>query len=335
MSKTLDTVRLQNIAQGYAQSATLMAAVELGLFGVIERGAGTFDEVAVALDLHPTSAERLIVMCAATGLLERTDGRYHNVPDVARYLVEDSPHYAGAWMLFTKSKWNEWGRLSEHLRAKSLKTLGDIADFSVERAREYHDATYSIGMGAGRRFNRQVDLSGRKKILDLGGGSGCYSIVAAKAHPELEAVIFELPPVVVVANDFIAEHQLENRIRAVAGDFTRDELPRDVDVVIMASNLPMYGREIIADVIARAHDCLLPGGEMHLIGETVNDEKTGPIGPAFWGMGQSVEETTGLAHSTAECVGYFESAGFVEVAVNEFIPGTLKRIFGKKAGVGG
>ena len=73
MSKSLDTVRLQNIAQGYAQSATLMAAVELGLFGVVERGAGTFDEVAVVLDLHPTSAERLMVMCAATGLLEKTD----------------------------------------------------------------------------------------------------------------------------------------------------------------------------------------------------------------------------------------------------------------------
>ena len=55
--------------------------------------------------------------------------------------------------------------------------------------------------------------------------------------------------------------------------------------VIMASNLPMYGPKVVADVIAKAHDCLLPGGEMHLIGETVDDDKTGPVGPAFWGSG--------------------------------------------------
>lgn len=331
MSQRIDTVRLQNIAQGYAQSATLMAAVELDLFSAVEKGAGTFEEVASALDLTLTSAERLVVMCAATGLLEKREDRYHNAPDVARFLVKDSPRYAGAWMLFTKDRWDEWGRLADHLRAKDLKRLGNIAGFTVEQARHYHNATYSIGMGAGRLFNRQVDLSGRRKILDLGGGSGCYSIVAAQAHPDIEAVIFELESVAIVANEFIAEHGLGERVKAVKGDFTADEFPRDADVAIMASNLPMYGRDIIAGVIARTHDALLPGGEMHLIGETIDDDKTGPIGPAFWGMGQAIEETTGLAHSTAECVGYFEAAGFAKVEVADFIPGSLKRITGTKA----
>ena len=61
--------------------------------------------------------------------------------------------------------------------------------FTVERAREYHQATYSIGMGAARRFHRQVDLSGRSKIMDLGGGSGCYCIVAATAGPGIKAEV--------------------------------------------------------------------------------------------------------------------------------------------------
>ena len=56
----------------------------------------------------------------------------------------------------------------------------------------------------------------------------------------------------------------------------------------MASNLPMYSREMIAAVIRKAHDALLPGGQMHLIGETTNDERTGPWGPAYWGLGQAV-----------------------------------------------
>ena len=331
MSQPIDTVRLQNLAQAYAQSATLMAAVELDLFTAIEAGAGTVEEVASALDLPPTSAERLLVMCAASELLEKADGRYVNAPDVARFLVKGSSRYAGPWMLFTKDKWNEWGRLAQHLQAKSLNTLGNIASFSVEQARAYHEATYSIGMGAGRRFNRQVDLTGRKKILDLGGGSGCYSIIAAQAYPEIESVVFELPSVAIVANEFIAEHGVQDRVKAVAGDFTKDAFPSGADVVIMASNLPMYGRDMIGAVVAKAHDVLLPGGEMHLIGETINDEKTGPIGPAFWGMGQAIEETTGLAHSTQECVNYFHTAGFETVDVLDFIPGSLKRIVGTKS----
>ncbi len=60
---------------------------------------------------------------------------------------------------------------------------------SRSRPRAYHEATYSVGMGAARKFMREVDLSGVKKIIDLGGGSGAYSIVAAKTQPNLEAIV--------------------------------------------------------------------------------------------------------------------------------------------------
>ena len=85
------TVRLQNIAQSYGQSAALMAAVEVGLFIAISKGAGTYEEVARALDIHPTNAERLMVMLCAAGLLEKTRGRHSNAGDVERFLVEGSP----------------------------------------------------------------------------------------------------------------------------------------------------------------------------------------------------------------------------------------------------
>src|SRR5262245_5010116 len=103
----VDTVRLQNLAQGYGQSAALMAAVELKLFTAVSKGAGTFAEIARALDIQPTNAERLAVMCTAMGLLLRDGERLTNAADVERFLVEGSPSYAGPWMLFTKPAWNE------------------------------------------------------------------------------------------------------------------------------------------------------------------------------------------------------------------------------------
>ena len=325
------TVRLQNVAQSYGQSAALMAAVEIGVFTAISKGAGTYDEVAHAVDIHPTSAERLMVMLCAAGLLDNTQGRHSNAPDVERYLVEGKPGYMGPWITFTKPQWNEWGRLGEHLRNKNLKVMGSIETFTVADARRYHEATFSIGLGAGRRFVRQVDLVGRKRIMDIGGGSGAYCIAAAKEHASLHAVVLDLPVVCEVARDFIAANGVADRVEARPCNFTRDPFPADCDVAIMASNLPMYGREMIANVIRKAHDALLPGGQMHLIGEMTNDARTGPWGPAYWGLGQAVSDSLGLAHSEADVIGYFRAAGFTDVGLHEFIAGSLGRVSGTKA----
>ena len=298
------TVRLQNIAQAYGQSAALMAAVELGVFTAIAKGAGTFDEIAAATDILPTNAERLAVLLAAAGLLTRdAGGRLRNADDVQRFLVEGEPGYMGPWITFTKPQWNEWGRLGEHLCLKNLKTMGTIANFSVADARRYHQATYSIGMGAGRRFVRQVDLSKKKRIMDIGGGSGAYCIQAAKAHEHIRAVVLDLPVVCEVTREFLAENGVAGRVEAQACNFVTDPFPGDCDVAIMASNLPMYSRAVIASVIRKAHDALLPRGQMHLIGETTNDERTGPWGPAYWGLGQAVADSEGLAHSEADVLG--------------------------------
>ena len=328
----VDTVRLQNIALAYGQSAALMAAVELGLFTAVSGGADTVEAIAAALDIHPVNAERLVTMCTAMDLLERKDGRYSNAPDVERFLVAGGSSYAGPWMLFTKPGWEGWGRLGEHLRTKDLRLLGPVADMTVADARAYHEATYSIGMGAGRRFCRQVDLSGRRKIIDIGGGSGAYCINAAQQHPHIEAVVLDLPPVVEVAREFIAENGVSDRVTAQACDFTADRFPDGADVAIMASNLPMYGPEVIGAVLRKACEALEPGGEMHLIGETLHDDRVGPIGPAYWGLAQAIPHTMGMAHSEADCVGYMEAAGFCDVTVNVFVPGALSRICGRKPG---
>ena len=203
-SKTpMTTVRLQNIAQSYGQSAALMAAVELGVFTAISQGAGTFDEVADKLDLHPTNAERLIVLLCAAGLVEVDAGRLRNAPDAERFLVEGQPSYMGPWITFTQPQWNEWGRLAEHLRNSELRDLGTIDKLTVDDARRYHRSTYSIGMGAGRRFVRHVDLSARRKIMDIGGGSGAYCICAANTHPEIQGVVLDLAVVCEVTREIL------------------------------------------------------------------------------------------------------------------------------------
>lgn len=328
----LDTTRLQKMAQAYWESAALMAAVELEVFTAIARGQDTIPAVAKTIGISERNAERLLTALTAMTLLSRDGQRFANAPDVQRFLVKDGERYAGPWILFTKPRWTAFGELSERLRRREESTLGQYTEFTVDDARRYHAATYSIGMGAARLFSRSVDLTGRKLMLDLGGGSGAYSIVATKTYPGLKAIVLDLPPVAVVAREYIAANGAADRVSAMAGDFTTSDFPQGVDVVVMASNLPQYEPALIRLVVGKAFAALVPGGEMHLIGETLHDDRRGPLSAALWGLNEAVQGSTGVAHTEGEVRSYLQDAGFTDVAVHPFVPGVLSRVVGRKPG---
>ena len=321
------------MSRAFISSASLFAAIDLELFTCVAAGDNTVASFAIRAGISTINAERLMTMCAASGLLNWVEDHFENAEDVERFLVKGEKSYAGAWLTFTRPGWENWGNLTEKLKTQEqAKVIGSYDPMPVEYARRYHEATASVGFGSGRRFVKQVNLSGRKKIMDLGGGSGAYSIVAAQAYPEITAVIFDLPPVVEVTDEFITNNNVEDRVSTQGGDFTKDAFPENCDVGIMASNLPQYNREIILSVINKAFDALLPGGEMHLIGEMLDDDREGPLDAAIWGLMEALSNSTGMTHTRADCVGYFNQAGFKAVQVNEFIPGILARVSGVKPG---
>ncbi|MEC9347858.1 MAG: methyltransferase [Pseudomonadota bacterium] len=328
-----DTVRLQRIAKAHWETGALYAAIDLGVFTHISGGANTFDSLGAAAGIGTRNAMRLLDVLAAMGLVERdAAGRYANTADVERFLVKDKPTYAGTWMTFLRESWGDWNRMADHLQRQETDRLGMYDDLTVESAREYHAATSSIGFGAARKFHRDVDLRGRKRIMDLGGGSGAYCIIAAETIPGIEAVVLDLPPVVEVTREYIAEHGVGDRVSAAACDFTKDPLPTGCDVAIQASNLPIYDTPIIKGLVQRIFDALEPGGEYHLVGEILDDDRMGPIGPALWGLYEAIPGSTGHGHTEAECIGYLEAAGFTGVTATPFVPGTLTRVSGRKPG---
>lgn len=331
--KKIDTVRLQKLSRAFIESAAFFSAIDLALFTAISQGKNTVSGFAVEAKISELNAERLMTMAASSGLIYWVNDHYENAEDVQRFLVKGEERYAGPWLTFTRPGWENWGNLTEKLQNPEAPTvIGSYEAMTVDYARTYHAATSSVGFGAGKRFVKQVDLSNRQKIMDIGGGSGAYSIVAAKTHPHLTAVVFDLPPVVEVTKDFISENQVADRVTTLGGDFTADQFPEACDVAIMASNLPQYNREIISIVIKKAYDALLPGGEMHLIGEMLGDDHAGPLDAAVWGLMEVMSNSTGLAHTRADCAHYFAQAGFTNIEVHEFVPDILVRVSGVKPG---
>ena len=327
----VDTIRLQNIVYGHKTAGILMAAVELDLFSKISGGATTIEDIAGALEITPLNAHRLVAAVTGMGLLTKDGGNYYNAPDAERFLVKEKKSYAGPWMLMQKRDFERWKDLADLLRSKKpTSVLGGYESYTYEKARALHEATYSVGLGAGMRFSRDVDLSDRSMILDIGGGSGAYCIAALQKYPHLKAVIFDLEPTCRVADEFIAQWELSDKITTHPGDFTKDPFPPGADIMIQASNLPQYSAERLIELFKKGYGAMQPGGEYHLVGEALDDEQGGPLGPSLWGISEVFAGSEGRSHSEKEVQGYLEEAGFVDVTINPFIPGSLSRITGKK-----
>ena len=315
----VDTTRLQGIARGYTESAVLYTALDISLFSHVHNGANSEADLVELTGLRPLDVDRLVTCCLSMGLLSWDADKLVNAPDVEAFLVEGSTKFAGPWMTFTREDVSDWFDMTAKMRSPSASLLGMYEDLTVESAKKYHEATASIGFGAARRFVKSVDLNGRRHLLDLGGGSGAYSITAVKKFEGLRATVLDLPPVVIATQEYIKEENVEDRVTTKGADFTKGDFPSPVDVVVMASNLPIYGSDVIADVVKRAFRALEPGGEMHLIGEMLDDDKCGPVDAAMWGMNELICGSLGRAHTRSDCVEYFEKAGFVDIEISDFV----------------
>ncbi|MGZ0189628.1 MAG: methyltransferase [Alphaproteobacteria bacterium] len=326
------TRRLQQMVRAYREAGAVMAAVELELFTHLANGADTEASLTQAMGLQPLHGERIIIAMLGLGLLERDGEQLSLAADVDRFLVKDKPTYAGQWMLFTKPDWNSWGDLAGILKEQAPPVLDNktVADITIDEARRYHRGTYSIGRGAGRLFLKHVDLSNAKLMIDIGGGSGAYCIEACKLYPDLKCIVLEMPAVAPVTQEFIDENGLTDRIEARVCDFNKDPFPENADIAVMASNLPMYGREAIGAAVAKAYAAMAPGGSFHLIGEALDADRSGPADPAMWGLAQAINNTTGIAHSVAEVEGYLTATGFQGVETVPFVEGILQRTSGTR-----
>jgi len=326
------TVRLQKLSWAFTQSAVLFAAIESGLFTAISKDGSSVDAIAKDSGITRNNAQRMITALLTLELIERDGEGFRNAPDVERFLVEDTRSYAGKWITWFHHQWNAWGELGARLEDTGPEDPLGFYDesFTVDHARRYHQATASVGMGAARKFMNEVSLEGKRMLFDLGGGSGAYSIEAAKRNPDLKAVVLDLPEVVVVTRDFIDEHGVADQVSAEACNFIEDPLPDGADVILMNSNLPQYSGEMIRLVLKKAYDALAPGGEMHICGEMVNEDRSGPLIPAMCSIHGVLFHSTALPHTPSDCIGYFEDIGFVDVQVREFIPDILQHITGRK-----
>lgn len=331
--KRLTTQNLTYMAFAHRQSGTLIASIELDLFNQVSKGAETVPEVAKALNLTEDKADKLVTACTALGLLEKRGGSYYNSPEVDRYLIRGKPKYIGDWYVHQfKSEYDNWKDVAVAIRRPTSLTgmYQAMMHGNADTIRAFTVAGYNSSIAAGYKLARDFDFSPFSLFLDLGGGSGCYSIPPVQSNPNLCAIVFDFPLVCEVTEEFIAQAGLSDRITTQTGDFIVDELPEGADLVSIIGNLHAYTLEETEFLIDKAFRAISPGGSMIIIDYMLNEEKTGPLEAALYHLMSATRANKGWIKSVAEVSEFMTRAGAVEIDIQEFIPGSTSRVTGRK-----
>jgi predicted O-methyltransferase YrrM len=204
------------------------------------------------------------------------------------------------------------------------------------RARASHgDATeledFLMGMhgnslGVAARAAREIDLGGRRRLLDLGGGPGTWAVQFALANPGLKVTIFDLPTSRPFAERIVADAGLAGRVVFQGGDFTEDELPAGHDVAWLSHILHGEGPAACRAIVAKAVQALEPGGLLLVHEFILDDERTSPLFPALFSLNMLAGTPEGRSYSVSELSAMLSEAGARDVRLLPFTGPTESRI---------
>lgn len=111
--------------------------------------------------------------------------------------------------------------------------------------------------------------------LFLDGGPGLVGMTIVASHPSMKGVIFDKPAIVKVANTFIKECEIEDRMGVLAGDYNYDSIGEEYDL-IWASNALNFGKDNMDSLVKKIYDALNPGGVFMVLHEGLTHERTKP-----------------------------------------------------------
>jgi predicted O-methyltransferase YrrM len=114
--------------------------------------------------------------------------------------------------------------------------------------------------GQGRLLVENVDLTGKRRMIDLGGGAASYSIALCEGNPDLESIVVDQKEPVALARGIVEEHGLQGRISFLEGDFFELALGGPYDVVLISGVILIKPDEDCRRLLKLAHDIMAPGG---------------------------------------------------------------------------
>jgi ubiquinone/menaquinone biosynthesis C-methylase UbiE len=310
----LDSGPLLGMLYAYQGSAILMGSHELGIYDVLAEGPLTLQEVASRLGTPPRSTMLVLNACVAMGLLHEAGGQYSNSPLAGKFLVRDKPHYLGRVVAKEQEFYAPWGQMSQAVRADKaqLPPIAERLQLDPATANNFLLALHDLGLLNASALPDHVDLRGRHKLLDVGGGVGTFSILLAQKNPQIQAVVLDLPQVRTLAEDTIASYGLSDRISFQEGDYNAPSLGEGYDVVLLSNILHDNSEESSQQLLAKSYRALVEGG-LVVVNEFFLDEGgTSPPVAAIFSLLMMLENQGAAEYPTEQIKRWLLEAGFVD-----------------------
>ena len=293
--------------RAFQESRILLTAIELDLFEALGAGADA-DDVAGALGTDPRATGMLLNALAALGVIEKRGGVFRNTPETAQHFTRRSPDDVRMAMMHTVHLWDTWSTLTECVRKGT--TLGRRPAGTEDWTGAFISAMHANASRRAMAVVEAVDVAGARKMLDVGGGSGAYSIAFAQASPALRAEILDVGDVVPIARRHIAEAGLEDRVTVREGDLGSSDFGTGFDLVLISAICHMLSEDENRALVAKTHAALGAGGRMVISDFILDPDRDGPRMAAMFALNMLVGTRHGNTYTEAEYAAWMRDAGF-------------------------
>jgi hypothetical protein len=151
--------------------------------------------------------------------------------------------------------------------------------------------------------------------LDLGGGSGTWTIPFLRLHPTVKATIFDQPDVIPTAERLLRNVGMADRVRLVPGNFYTDELPGGADLAWVSAIVHQNSREQNRAMFGKVFAALVPGGRILIRDFVMDEDRTSPPMGAFFAVNMLVGTPGGGTFTFSQLRDDLAAAGFVGAAL--------------------
>jgi ubiquinone/menaquinone biosynthesis C-methylase UbiE len=308
---------LLELCRSYQRSQPLLAAAEVGVFETLAETGKSARQVADALKTDLRATELLLNALSALGVLDKTGDTFSIPRELAPLLTGSDETSVLPMIRHHTTCAHRWDTLARVVhtgrptfdRASKPRTPTELRAFI--KGMHVVGRDVADGVVAGMRPERF------RRALDVGGGSGTYTLALLRAVREMSVTLFDLPTVVDMARERMRENDLLDRAELVAGDFYEDPLPGGHDLVLLSAiihqNSPAQNRALYGKCL----DALEPGGSLMIRDILMDDTHTEPPSGALFAINMLVATEGGGTYSYEEIRSDLEAAGFVDVELIE------------------
>jgi hypothetical protein len=330
MAKDWNVGMMLGVSSGYWQGCTLQAGVRLKIFTSLGDRFCDASEVADFCGTDVRATGLLLDALAAMGLLKKEDARYGNSDFSGKFLVATTPAYMGHIILHHHHILDGWAQLDQ---AVTTGRKVERRSYGEENEREsFLMGMFNLANSLAPQIAAGFPLSGRKRLLDLGGGPGTYAIHFCLANPELQAVILDRPTTEPFARQTVAKFGLSDRIDFKGGDFNVDPVRGGpYDAAWLSHILHSNSYDQCQECIVKTATALESGGLILIHDFILDDTKDGPEFPALFALNMLIGTEGGRSYSKSEIISMLEQAGIGDIVHHEFCaPNDSSVIYGTK-----